>query len=140
MKAAKVMIWMFSRLIVVTILLMLIITSAQAFHGAWQVGGVETNVLAKFLLWLATGGSVVAVSWIAERSKWFQSLESSTKAYVQYGASTILGVAALLIQTYIPAATLEMLAPYFAVFSGVFGMIFLNQVAHVNDPARTRLS
>jgi hypothetical protein len=92
--------------------------------------------LTSFLMWIVAGGSVVAVSWWSERSVWFQALQSETKKWVQYGVSASLGILALLIQQFVPASVLYLLTPYFAILAGVFGMVFLNQLAHTNDPAR----
>jgi len=89
-----------------------------------------------FLVWLMSGGAVVAVSWIFEEIEWFQSLSPKTKRYFQYGLSVLFGVSALLVQQFVPADVLKMLNPYFEILAATFGMIFLNQVAHTLNPNR----
>lgn len=92
--------------------------------------------MSEFLLWLVGGGCVVATSWILEQVNWFQNLNSQKKRYVQFGVSAFIGLLALAIVQFVPKETLNMLEPYFSVISSVFGMIFLNQVAHTLDPNR----
>jgi hypothetical protein len=121
--------------VIVIILLMLTIT-AVALASAPKQESVAS--LSNFLLWMVTGGSVIAVSWLCERWKWFQAQTPDNKKYIQYGASALLGIAALLVQNYVTTAILELMQPYFAVLAAVFGMLFLNQAAHVNDPATWR--
>jgi len=89
----------------------------------------------EFLTWFAmSGGSAVAVSWIAERIPQFQALSSSVKQWVMFVASTLLAIGSYALLTYVPAETLSQVAPYFAIVVSVFGTFFLNQIAHVNDP------
>jgi hypothetical protein len=90
------------------------------------------------LIWLASGGAVIAVSWLCERWAWFQAQSSDVKKWIQYGASAVVAIAALLIQQYVSMETLELIAPYVTVLISIFGMIFLNQASHSLDPARTR--
>jgi len=92
--------------------------------------------MSEFLLWLVGGGCVVATSWILEQVTWFQNLEPQKKRYLQFGVSALIGLGALAVTQYVPKETLNLLEPYFAVLSSVFGMIFLNQTAHALDPNR----
>lgn len=92
--------------------------------------------LENFLLWLVAGGSVVAVSWIMEQVAWFQNLSSKQRQWLQYVCASGLGIVALAVQTYVPSETLKVMAPYFGVIAGTFGMVFLNQIAHTLDPRK----
>jgi len=87
-----------------------------------------------FLRWLLTSaGSIAAVSWILERSKWFQSLISETKDYVIFGASALIGISAQLALTYLPADFITTVTPYFAIVASVFGTVFLGKAFHKVD-------
>ena len=122
----------------ITIILLMLVVTAVALAAALKQEPAAS--LSSFLLWVVTGGCVVAVSWICERWKWFQAQPPDNKKYIQYGLSVVLGVAALLVQVYVPKPILELMQPYFAVFSAVFGMLFLNQASHTLDPAMWRNS
>lgn len=90
------------------------------------------------LVWLSGAGAVIAVSWVCERSTKFQALAPSVKSYVQYGASVLVACGALAIQQFVPPQYIEAIAPYVGVGIAIFGMVFLNQAAHVLDPAKYR--
>jgi hypothetical protein len=94
--------------------------------------------MSEFLVWLVSGGCVVATSWILEQVTWFQNLTSQQKKYLQFSLSSFIGLTALLVLQFVPQETLQMLEPYFKILSSVFGMIFLNQVAHSLDPNRRK--
>lgn len=83
--------------------------------------------LSQFLVWLTAGGSIVAVSWLCEKWAWFQAQEKDIKQYVIFGSSAVLSIAAQLFMTYVDPAVLEMLTPYFAMLSTIFGSVFLGQ-------------
>ena len=89
-----------------------------------------------FLVWLMAGGSVIAWSWVMEQVAWFQNLSSGQRKWTQYGGSTLIGLAALAVTTYVPVATLDAIAPWFAIIAGIFGMVFINQAAHKINPNR----
>ena len=85
---------------------------------------------AEFLVWLTSGGSIVAVSWLADKSAWFQSLSKEAKEYVIYGASVVLSLGAYAVNTYVPAEVMAQLAPIFAILATSFGSIFLGRIFH----------
>lgn len=92
--------------------------------------------LNEFLVWLTAGGSVIAWSWIMEQVPWFQSLSVSAKKWVQLGGSVAIAIGALAVTMYVPKETLELIAPWFKLIAGLFGVIFVNQIAHAYDPNR----
>jgi hypothetical protein len=94
--------------------------------------------MSEFLLWLVSGGCVIAASWALEQLDWFQNLTPQQKRYLQFGLSAFLGLGALLVSNFVPQEVLQALEPYFQVLASVFGMIFLNQAAHSLDPNRKK--
>ena len=86
--------------------------------------------ITNFLVWLTTGGCVVLVSWVAEQIPAWHTLSANLKRIIQFAASALLAVGALLIINYVPPAALEQLSPYFATFVAVFGAVFTNQAYH----------
>lgn len=86
--------------------------------------------LTEFLVWLTSGGSIIAVSWLAEKSAWFQRLTKEQKEYFIYGASVLLSLSAYGVNTYVSAEVLSQLAPVFAIFATTFASIFLGRVYH----------
>jgi peptidoglycan/LPS O-acetylase OafA/YrhL len=99
---------------------------------------LEAFSLTDFLVWLAAGGSAVAVSWISERIPKFQTLTPDARKIIQYVASMLLAIGAFAVNKYVPEAYLLAAAPYFGIAAGLFGVFFLNQAAHVLDPAKYR--
>lgn len=98
----------------------------------------EAVNLSDFLVWLAAGGSAVAVSWISERIPKFQALTPESKRLIQYISSILLAVGAFAVNKYVSEAYLLAAAPYFGIVAGLFGVFFMNQAAHVLDPAKYR--
>ena len=86
--------------------------------------------LQEFLVWLVSGGSIVAVSWLAEKSAWFQGLGKESKEYVIYGASVALSFGAYAVNTYVSPDVLNQLAPLFGILATTFGSIFLGRMFH----------
>jgi hypothetical protein len=90
--------------------------------------------LTGFLQWLVGGGgSILAVSWILERLKWFQSLSSNTKDYTIFGFAVFVGCGALAVITYVPPAILALFAPYFLILASTFVMVFIAKAFHRAD-------
>jgi hypothetical protein len=90
--------------------------------------------ISQFLSWLlASGGSVIVASWILERVAWFQSLVAETKKYVFFGVSAVISCGAFATVTYVPKATLEAIAPWFLIVSGVFVTTVLGEAYHKLD-------
>ena len=91
-----------------------------------------------FLMWLiASGGSIAAVSWILERVAWFQNQPSQNKDYIIFGLSVVVGIFAQLLLTYLPKETIEVITPYFAIVSSIFGTVFLAKGFHKVDKANS---
>lgn len=89
--------------------------------------------LTDFLIWLVGGGSIIGISWVFERIAWYQSLTSNAKQWVFFGACTVVSVAAYAVQTYVPVASLETLAPWFQIVAGLFIALFLGNQFHEKD-------
>lgn len=83
--------------------------------------------LNEFLVWMGSGGSIVFVSWIAERIAWFQALSKDAKQWVIYVSSVILSFIAYSVSTYASPELLAQLAPFFTILSASFISIFLGQ-------------
>ena len=92
--------------------------------------------LNNFLVRLMGGGAVIAVSWIFEQFAWFQQISPNLKQWLMFVLSALVGVGALYVTTSVPKEVLDAIAPYFAIIASVFGMIFLNQIAHTLNPKR----
>lgn len=86
--------------------------------------------LNEFLVWLSSGGSIVFVSWIAERWAWFQAQTKEAKQWLIYGSSVGLSFIAYTVSTYASPELLSQLAPFFTIMSVSFVSIFLGQAFH----------
>jgi hypothetical protein len=89
--------------------------------------------LSAFLVWLASGGSMVAASWILGQFAWYANLVEKTKQWVFFGLAIVFAGGAFAVNTYVPPATLASIAPWFLIVAFVFSAIFINK-------AYTRLS
>ena len=81
--------------------------------------------LTDFLIWLVGGGSIIAVSWAFERMNWYQVLSSNAKQWVFFGACAVVSLSSYYVQTYVPVANLQALAPVFQILAGLFIALFL---------------
>jgi hypothetical protein len=89
--------------------------------------------LTDFLVWLVAGGSLIAVSWLFERFAWFQNVSSAARENIMFVVCAALSCGAYAVQTYVPVATLDLLAPWFGIIAAVFGMIFISKGFHALD-------
>ena len=93
--------------------------------------------MVQFLTWLASaGGAAATLSFILERIPQFQDLDSNYKSWVNLGGTIVLALSAFAVLTYVPAATLALLAPWFKVVAACVVAWLASQVAHTVDPAR----
>jgi hypothetical protein len=83
-----------------------------------------------FIAWLAGGGFIMAASFILERIAWYQALTADKKEWVFLGSAAVIGCGAVALATYVPAAVLTALAPYFGVVFAVFSYVFLGKAFH----------
>lgn len=90
--------------------------------------------LSEVLIWLFSGGgSVMAASWLLERSAWFQNIQDKIKKEnIFFLISSVLGVGAYALITYFPEALL-FLEPYGIIVSGIFGSVYLGNAFHKED-------
>lgn len=94
--------------------------------------------LQEFFVWIASGGgSVALLSWIAERIPQFQKLTANMKMLVMALGSVLLAVLAKLAIDFVPAETINALAPYFGVVYGVVLIFLQNQAAHLLDKGKS---
>lgn len=118
-----------------------VVTPALASTGAAAPALQEPEPaplnLTAFLQWLiSSGGSIITVSWLFERMRWFQELTSENKDWTIFGASVVVACSALAVVTYVPAATIAAIAPYFLIVSGSFVVVFMGKAFHRADKAK----
>jgi len=88
----------------------------------------------QFLMFLAgAGGAAAAFAFIAERVPAFQAVPSHHKSLVVLAGSLVIALAAWSVLAYVPAATLDEIAPVFQIVYGVAGAWIASQVAHKAD-------
>lgn len=88
----------------------------------------------EFLQWLfASGGSIVAASWIFERIAWFQAQSADSKEWIFFGLSSLIAVASYLTITFVPQEILAAIAPYFNMVAGVFYLVVIGKKFHEID-------
>ena len=86
-----------------------------------------------FLVWLSGAGGIIAVSYFAEKSSWFQAKSSEAKQWLIFGASAVLAIGAYSVVTYVSPALLSQLAPFFTILSTLFASIFVGQAFHASS-------
>lgn len=91
--------------------------------------------LSEFLPWLISGGSVIALSWLLELIPAWTAWQSAWKKPVFFLLSALLALGAWALQTYAPQV-ITTLEPLFTILAGLFGTIFLGQLAHTFSPTR----
>ena len=88
----------------------------------------------EFLKWLfGSAGSIMAASWVLERIPWFQAQVSDVKEWLFFALSAVFSISSYLVITYVPVATLNMIAPYFTIVSGLFFTIIISKMFHSID-------
>ena len=86
------------------------------------------------MLLLTAGGAAAVASWILERMKWYKAIvDPENKRWVFFGVCVILAVGAFCVITFVPAAVLLAIAPYFAIVASVFASVFLGTSFHNAD-------
>jgi hypothetical protein len=84
-----------------------------------------------FLIWLLnSGGSIIIVSWLLEQWGWYQLQTPALKRNLFFGFSVLVATSAYGILTFVPADTLQMIAPFFQIFYVTFSTIFLGTKFH----------
>ncbi len=90
--------------------------------------------LFEVLKWLAAGGGSIVIaalaSYAAEKSAKFQALDSLQKKAVAVVGGGLIGVAAWAVVTYVPAETLQAIAPAYTAFMLSAIGALAGQVAH----------
>ena len=80
-----------------------------------------------FLTWLvASGGCIIAASWILGRFAKYAALADNIKQDIFFGVAAVLGVGAYAALTYVPANIINAISPYFLIVSGIFTIVFIN--------------
>lgn len=87
-----------------------------------------------FLSWLVTSvGAGSVASWVLERLPKFQALEASAKKMWVFISSSVLAIGAFLVMQFVPAETLNLIAPYFAIVAAMFASAFSGELFHRLD-------
>jgi hypothetical protein len=90
--------------------------------------------LMSFLSWLVTSvGAGSVASWVLERLPSFQALEAGKKKMWVFISSSSLAVSAFLVVQFVPAGTIEAIAPYFAIVASMFASAFSSEMFHRID-------
>lgn len=85
-------------------------------------------------LLLTAGGAATVASWVLERMKWYRNIEDpENKRWVFFGVCVVLAIGAFCVITFVPAAVLLAIAPYFAILASVFTSVFLGTSFHNTD-------
>jgi hypothetical protein len=125
----------FFRLSLVVILLSLILAvPVLASSGSPQAPEPPPVDVRAFLQWLiGGGGSILAVSWLLERMRWFQSLYADQKDYIVFGCAAVVGCGALAVVMYVPQTLLDVIAPFFLLVASTFVTVFIVKIFHRAD-------
>lgn len=83
-----------------------------------------------FLVWLAGGGSALALAFILEYIPSFATLTATLKKWVFFGGCALISIAAYAVQTYVPVETINAIAPYFGILASTFTYVFLGDGFH----------
>ena len=80
----------------------------------------------EFLNWLMTsaGSSLVAV-FILDRIAWYANKAQEARQWIFFGVCSALSVGSYVILTYVPAAVLSQIAPFFALVAIAFSATFV---------------
>ena len=98
---------------------------------------MQPITLTVFIAWLITaGGASAAFAFLAERLDIFQKLDSKAKSWVTLGCTLVISLSAFAVMTYVPAAILDQIAPWFQIAGAVFASWLASQAAHKIDPLR----
>lgn len=88
----------------------------------------------EFLVWLSGGlGATMVASYIAERSSWFQALESNARKFYTALSASALAILAYLTYTYVPSDVWVALTPYWQLVLGVVAVNYGTEVFHWFD-------
>jgi hypothetical protein len=121
-------------LIVVVAVLVLCAPVAASAGAQTEPPAPVVPDLNMFLQWLVGGpGSILAVSWLLERIRWFQVKSAEEKQYIVFGCAAAVGCLALAVVKYVPALALETIAPFFMVLSSIFVTLFVMKIFHLAD-------
>lgn len=88
-----------------------------------------------FLTLLVTAGGAAAVaSWVLERIPAYAAIvDAERKRWIFFAVCAIIALSAYVVITFVPAATLEVIAPYFALIASIFTSVFLGTSFHNAD-------
>jgi hypothetical protein len=83
--------------------------------------------ISDFLVWLTGGGALVAASWVLGLFAGYTTLSDKVKQIIFFGLTVVFGGAAFAITQYVPASSLDAIAPYFGIVAFAFISIFVNK-------------
>jgi len=88
----------------------------------------------EFLLWiLGSGGAVIILSWLAERSVWFLAQSSGMKKAIFFLLASVISIGSYVVVNYVDPNILVMIDPYFKIITGLFVTIISGQMFHEFD-------
>ena len=83
--------------------------------------------LQDFLVWLSTGGALIAASWLLGQIPGYDTLTEKVRQWIFFGLSLIFAGGAVAITTYVSADMLAKIAPWFLIVAFVFSSIFIQK-------------
>jgi hypothetical protein len=83
--------------------------------------------ISDFLVWLTGAGCLIAASWILGQFIWYTSLIEKARQWIFFGLAAVFGCGSYAVIIYVPASTLNAIAPYFGIVAFVFIAIFVNK-------------
>jgi len=84
-----------------------------------------------FLQWLvASGGSVMAASWILEQIPAWQEWTEKAKKYSFFGLAALIGCGGLAVVNFASVEVIAVLSPYFAAIAAAFTAVFFGEAFH----------
>lgn len=83
--------------------------------------------LQDFLVWLSTGGALIAASWLLGQIPGYDALSEKLRQWIFFGLSLVFAGGAVAINTYVSADVLAKIAPWFLIVAFVFSAIFIQK-------------
>lgn len=87
-------------------------------------------LLKDFLTFLGGVGVVAAVSWVWDYFGWGATMDAKKKQMIFFGVCVVVALLAYCVTVFVPASTLDQIAPFFAVVATIFAYLFLGSNFH----------
>lgn len=83
---------------------------------------------------ITAGGAAIVASWILERFPAYKNMPSSDgKRWIYFGVCVFLALGSFAVITFVPAAVLAVIAPWFIVVAAIFVNVWVGESFHKND-------